>query len=677
MTFFVYIIRVSSSASLPAAPRRVIVSPAMAAPLPPHAASFSPAAPRTAAEAIAVDLDRAEVGRPRACDREQTNVSTGEVVFFTGGLHPSSRQRHGCSAEAATAPSPGSEPAPSHPCHRPHAVLSNAVAATRRALVGGGDADEAFAAPRGGEAAGRLRGLPLEADVVTVSLIEPTGEVSPFTSGVDRGTPPIAAPETSPTRAADEDNEADEGDDPSRRRRGETEEEEEKAENEECSEERGKHLNAAADADAVGRKASGSGTGPSVDSAGRERSPSVALDGSTHSYFASLFASLPDPGVLLENTAPMHLLPYDGRAAPRREDARRASDVERGLSRVDLPASPIEALAFTARNRLVEMKKQAKAEAMRRKLRRLLEAGVSLAEAFPEGPPRAVAPAASLTKPLRLSFIFPGGSLSTVAPPRKRYRDGESPSSSDDERSDMSDDADEPDEEAGEEGEVSEGEKESLRANSGAKPRMLHATGVGSSLRESLREPSANDSREPRALPFQVGSVVIVNLGRVIPEVSGRASSSSSYVLPVGFVSRRQYSSVLNPERRVWYESRVEAVPRMAAPAGVVGTAHRSPLNGQNRSLASPGQRKTANQVCVVRVFDCENPEISFSGPSPTHAWQQVIQAVNNVARTRKRAAVSGPQFLGLSSPIVAAEIAKLPGYDECREMMNIAANAR
>ena len=43
----------------------------------------------------------------------------------------------------------------------------------------------------------------------------------------------------------------------------------------------------------------------------------------------------------------------------------------------------------------------------------------------------------------------------------------------------------------------------------------------------------------PRELPFQVGSVMIVNLGEVVLEVSGRASSSSSYVLPVGFVSRR------------------------------------------------------------------------------------------------------------------------------------------
>ena len=48
---------------------------------------------------------------------------------------------------------------------------------------------------------------------------------------------------------------------------------------------------------------------------------------------------------------------------------------------------------------------------------------------------------------------------------------------------------------------------------------------------------------------------------------------------------------------------------------------------------------------------------------------------MNEVAKTRKRAAVSGPQFLGLSSPVVAREIAKLPGYHECRAAMQAAAN--
>ena len=65
---------------------------------------------------------------------------------------------------------------------------------------------------------------------------------------------------------------------------------------------------------------------------------------------------------------------------------------------------------------------------------------------------------------------------------------------------------------------------------------------------------------------------------------------------------------MLNPERRVWYESRVEAAPKVIAPPIGQRTPAAPPIGQQ-----SPAQRRTANQVSVVRVFDCENPDISFS----------------------------------------------------------------
>ena len=183
----------------------------------------------------------------------------------------------------------------------------------------------------------------------------------------------------------------------------------------------------------------------------------------------------------------------------------------------------------------------------------------------------------------------------------------------------------------------------------------------------------------PRALPFRVGSVVILALGRIDPVLSARASSSSLYVLPVGFVSRREYGSVRDPDARVWYESVVEVErPRMTAGSrapvrgGGVGTGAvgAGAAVGSSAAVGSNGAR------VAVRVSDCEDPTVRFVGPSPTHAWQQVIRAVNERARTRKRAAVSGPQFLGLTSPAVAEEIAKLPGYAECRRAMDAAAAA-
>eukprot|EP00958_Prasinococcus_capsulatus_P009773 scaffold950_cov340-Prasinococcus_capsulatus_cf.AAC.6 len=47
----------------------------------------------------------------------------------------------------------------------------------------------------------------------------------------------------------------------------------------------------------------------------------------------------------------------------------------------------------------------------------------------------------------------------------------------------------------------------------------------------------------------------------------------------------------------------------------------------------------------------------------------QAIESVNNKTNSRRRVAVSGPQFLGLSDPAVAKELAKLPGYEECRAL--------
>jgi hypothetical protein len=57
----------------------------------------------------------------------------------------------------------------------------------------------------------------------------------------------------------------------------------------------------------------------------------------------------------------------------------------------------------------------AKAEAAQQKLQALLDAGVSLAEAFPPPPPPPPPVVSHPTKKKKqLSFLFPGGSLSTA-----------------------------------------------------------------------------------------------------------------------------------------------------------------------------------------------------------------------------------------------------------------------
>ena len=154
----------------------------------------------------------------------------------------------------------------------------------------------------------------------------------------------------------------------------------------------------------------------------------------------------------------------------------------------------------------------------------------------------------------------------------------------------------------------------------------------------------------------------MIRIGRVVPALSGRNSVQSSYVLPAGFTTRRRYTSATDPTKKVWYESTVE----------VRSSASDSQQPATNDCKKGTGKKDAGKEKegFVVIVHEVGNPALTWRGTSPTHAWQQVIAAVNVRAKTRKKAAVSGPQFLGLSLPEVAEEIAKLPGYAECVESM-------
>jgi len=216
-------------------------------------------------------------------------------------------------------------------------------------------------------------------------------------------------------------------------------------------------------------------------------------------------------------------------------------------------------------------------------------------------------------------------------------------------------------------------------------PRANESATVAATMAMADAEAAARSP--PRPTPFTVGSVVVIRVGRIDRLRSPRFSSASSYLLPIGFTSRRKYASVASPESRVWYESTVEpggderlgepSPPETTPARGTAKSPPKSPPKSPYTNLDaydSNGNDKqttngSAHSVLVV-VRECDsgvtNPA-TFTGRSPTDAWQKVIRAVNETARTRVRSSVSGPQFLGLSSPVVAAEIAKLPGYAEAR----------
>ena len=338
----------------------------------------------------------------------------------------------------------------------------------------------------------------------------------------------------------------------------------------------------------------------------------------------------------------------------------------------DRPAHALEMLrdaaAYLRRNRLVEMKKAAKAEATRKRLHSLLEAGEALSERnFPglayKGSAHATGPEESSGE-RELRRLFPGGALYVDDRPRAMLSNA---------RSSFDDDDDDEEDEEDTEDEDSEGETEDVKTEKETEfvthteppkqlPKRRERPNESATAAAARYANSAVPTAPPRALPFITGGIQVIAIGSVVPELSGRFSAQSKYVLPLGFTTRRRYTSSMDPTRKVWYESRV-----CEASGNASGNAE---ANGN----VTRGKREPTGFVVVVSDVDepsltwrgeCVNslpsilkypnttqlltthPGTSPQGTSPTHAWQQVIAAVNVRAMTRKKPAVSGPQFLG------------------------------
>ena len=396
------------------------------------------------------------------------------------------------------------------------------------------------------------------------------------------------------------------------------------------------------------------------------------------------------------------------------------------------------------RHRLAEMKKAAKAVRSRDALLALLEAGTSLSDAVPRKepplrkPPRYLFPSLDDDDAKRAATDANddgsarprpgGGAKRTLGVGRRASEDASSGSEDDEDLSAPPPTLRDSGSETNAESESSEDSEEAstlrrdatpkktppplpplrrpltllgTRPGVGARPRRLNesATAAAAMADDAAAaragraggDAGGPDSRggvaadDPPSLPFVAGAVVIVALGEIDLARSARASSSSSYVLPVGFVSRRRYNSAVAPGERTWYESSVHRdTDEGGAEGGADDGKNAAEKRGQHREESGQQQKK---EGVLVRVRDVGasggavpgelRDARVFTGPSPTHAWQQAIRAVNEVNQTRKRAAVSGPQFMGLSSPVVAQEIAKLPGYKECREAMRAEERAK
>jgi hypothetical protein len=157
--------------------------------------------------------------------------------------------------------------------------------------------------------------------------------------------------------------------------------------------------------------------------------------------------------------------------------------------------------------------------------------------------------------------------------------------------------------------------------------------------------------------------------GRVLRRVRAGVGDSTSYVWPVGFRSRRLYTSKYQKDKRVWCVA--VAVPQDATHGTAASSSSLAPCFERHACLC--GFRRYESEIFDAGVGKApmtrvtalgEDPPYSYVGPTPTHAWQQAIEAVNNVSQTRRRCAVrtrSNPAKNRRAAHSILAQAERIP----------------
>jgi len=108
---------------------------------------------------------------------------------------------------------------------------------------------------------------------------------------------------------------------------------------------------------------------------------------------------------------------------------------------------------------------------------------------------------------------------------------------------------------------------------------------------------------------------------------------NDKYIWPVGFKSRREYTSSVDVNKRCTYICEI--------------------LDGGDRPL--------------FEVMDPDDSENSVKASSASSAWKQILERINTKKTSdTKRSSVSGPEYFGFGLHQVAELISKLPGAEKC-----------
>lgn len=155
------------------------------------------------------------------------------------------------------------------------------------------------------------------------------------------------------------------------------------------------------------------------------------------------------------------------------------------------------------------------------------------------------------------------------------------------------------------------------------------------------RDPVTGEPKMPLAL---TGGVTILSLGQI--DSASEKFHNNRYIFPVGFRSRRQYSSLVDPSRRCSYLQEI----RSASTKSKVGLEIQEP---------------SFTLICE------ESPDQVMSSNTPSGVWA-ILREKTKAHREEKAGKklstnISGQEQFGLSNPIVKALIEALPDAKQCK----------
>lgn len=164
-------------------------------------------------------------------------------------------------------------------------------------------------------------------------------------------------------------------------------------------------------------------------------------------------------------------------------------------------------------------------------------------------------------------------------------------------------------------------EQKNIKTNSSKRPKASPSK-VKDVPRDALGKP---------IFPIQLGEITIHHLGEIIPS---RPYYDDKHIYPIGFTSSRMFSSMLTPNKRVQYFSKV--------------------IDVQNRPR--------------FMVTAMDSPDSPIIADTPTEAWKQVLQRISAVetGEFRKSVAVSGALRFGLLHPTTIKLVSELPYAELC-----------